>query len=153
MPTCNAYWSLRGVSLGFRPRRSLMFCSWGAEEYGGIGSGEYVEVCQWDDSSFCIFLFRNMLKYWALESFLTWTWTLLLRVILILPKSKWWFFFVYCIQIGYHQVDVAASPLLFDAIVEASKMVTHFHHVFRVFCVTHITGSKCVWSCWTNSLR
>ncbi|CAF2689426.1 unnamed protein product, partial [Rotaria sp. Silwood2] len=29
---------------GFRPRRSLMFCSWGAEEYGLIGSVEYVEV-------------------------------------------------------------------------------------------------------------
>ncbi|CAF2498907.1 unnamed protein product [Rotaria sp. Silwood2] len=29
---------------GFRPRRSLMFCSWGAEEYGLIGSVEYVEI-------------------------------------------------------------------------------------------------------------
>ncbi|CAF4768009.1 unnamed protein product [Rotaria sp. Silwood1] len=29
---------------GFRPRRSLMFCSWGAEEYGLVGSVEYVEV-------------------------------------------------------------------------------------------------------------
>ncbi|CAM4949431.1 unnamed protein product [Rotaria socialis] len=29
---------------GFRPRRTLMFCSWGAEEYGLIGSVEYVEV-------------------------------------------------------------------------------------------------------------
>ncbi|CAF1229294.1 unnamed protein product [Rotaria sordida] len=29
---------------GFRPRRSLMFCSWGAEEYGLIGSMEYVQV-------------------------------------------------------------------------------------------------------------
>ncbi|CAF1456898.1 unnamed protein product [Rotaria sordida] len=28
---------------GFRPRRSLMFCSWGAEEYGLIGSMEYVQ--------------------------------------------------------------------------------------------------------------
>ncbi|CAF0826592.1 unnamed protein product [Adineta steineri] len=28
---------------GFRPRRSLMFCSWGAEEYGLTGSVEYVE--------------------------------------------------------------------------------------------------------------
>ena len=32
------------VLLGFRPRRSLMFCSWGAEEYGLIGSIEYVQV-------------------------------------------------------------------------------------------------------------
>jgi Zn-dependent M28 family amino/carboxypeptidase len=30
--------------VGFRPRRSLMFCSWGAEEYGIIGSVEYVQV-------------------------------------------------------------------------------------------------------------
>jgi len=30
--------------VGFRPRRSLMFCSWGAEEYGLIGSVEYVQV-------------------------------------------------------------------------------------------------------------
>ena len=29
---------------GFRPRRSLMFCSWGAEEYGLMGSIEYVQV-------------------------------------------------------------------------------------------------------------
>ncbi|CAF3881286.1 unnamed protein product [Rotaria sordida] len=28
---------------GFRPRRSLMFCSWEAEEYGLIGSMEYVQ--------------------------------------------------------------------------------------------------------------
>ncbi|CAF5124521.1 unnamed protein product, partial [Rotaria sp. Silwood1] len=28
---------------GFRPRRSLMFCSWGAEEHGLIGSVEYVQ--------------------------------------------------------------------------------------------------------------
>jgi len=30
--------------IGFRPRRSLMFCSWGAEEYGLIGSVEYIQV-------------------------------------------------------------------------------------------------------------
>ncbi len=30
--------------VGFRPRRTLMFCSWGAEEYGLIGSVEYVQV-------------------------------------------------------------------------------------------------------------
>ncbi|XP_070577786.1 putative N-acetylated-alpha-linked acidic dipeptidase [Ptychodera flava] len=28
---------------GWRPRRSIMFCSWGAEEYGLIGSSEWVE--------------------------------------------------------------------------------------------------------------
>ena len=27
----------------WRPRRSLIFCSWGAEEYGLIGSYEWVE--------------------------------------------------------------------------------------------------------------
>lgn len=29
--------------LGWRPRRSLVFCSWAAEEYGLIGSYEWVE--------------------------------------------------------------------------------------------------------------
>lgn len=28
----------------WRPRRSIMFCSWGAEEYGLIGSSEWAEV-------------------------------------------------------------------------------------------------------------
>ena len=32
------------VKGGWRPRRTLMFCSWGAEEYGLIGSTEWVEV-------------------------------------------------------------------------------------------------------------
>ncbi|CAL1549053.1 unnamed protein product, partial [Lymnaea stagnalis] len=27
----------------WKPRRSIMFCSWGAEEYGLIGSTEWVE--------------------------------------------------------------------------------------------------------------
>ncbi|XP_070577790.1 N-acetylated-alpha-linked acidic dipeptidase 2-like [Ptychodera flava] len=31
------------VKEGWRPRRSIMFCSWGAEEYGLIGSTEWVE--------------------------------------------------------------------------------------------------------------
>lgn len=29
---------------GWRPRRTILFCSWGAEEYGLIGSNEWVEV-------------------------------------------------------------------------------------------------------------
>ena len=35
-----------GVMLkqGWKPRRTIMFCSWGAEEYGLIGSCEWVEV-------------------------------------------------------------------------------------------------------------
>lgn len=32
------------VKGGWRPRRTLVFCSWGAEEYGLIGSTEWVEV-------------------------------------------------------------------------------------------------------------
>jgi len=28
----------------WRPRRSIIFCSWGAEEYGLIGSTEWIEV-------------------------------------------------------------------------------------------------------------
>ncbi|CAF1046308.1 unnamed protein product [Didymodactylos carnosus] len=31
------------IEPGFKPRRSLMFCSWGAEEYGLIGSVEWVQ--------------------------------------------------------------------------------------------------------------
>ena len=35
-----------GVMLkqGWRPRRTIIFCSWGSEEYGLIGSTEWVEV-------------------------------------------------------------------------------------------------------------
>lgn len=32
--------------LGWRPRRTIVFCSWGSEEYGIIGSFEWVEVTQ-----------------------------------------------------------------------------------------------------------
>ena len=28
----------------WRPRRTIIFCSWGAEEYGLVGSTEWVEV-------------------------------------------------------------------------------------------------------------
>ena len=28
----------------WRPRRTIIFCSWGAEEYGLIGSTEWIEV-------------------------------------------------------------------------------------------------------------
>lgn len=30
--------------VGWRPRRTIVFCSWGAEEFGLTGSYEYVEV-------------------------------------------------------------------------------------------------------------
>ena len=32
------------VKQGWRPRRTLVFCSWGSEEHGLIGSTEWVEV-------------------------------------------------------------------------------------------------------------
>lgn len=32
------------VRNGWRPRRTIVFCSWGAEEYSLIGSTEWVEV-------------------------------------------------------------------------------------------------------------
>ena len=32
--------------LGWRPRRSIVLCSWGGEEYGLLGSTEWVEVCK-----------------------------------------------------------------------------------------------------------
>ncbi|XP_030854959.1 glutamate carboxypeptidase 2 [Strongylocentrotus purpuratus] len=34
------------LKIGWRPRRSVMFCSWGAEEYGLVGSTEFVEEYQ-----------------------------------------------------------------------------------------------------------
>ena len=32
------------VVVGWRPRRTIVFCAWGAEEHGIIGSREWVEV-------------------------------------------------------------------------------------------------------------
>ena len=32
------------IRTGWRPRRTVIFASWGAEEYGLIGSTEWVEV-------------------------------------------------------------------------------------------------------------
>ncbi|XP_041468026.1 N-acetylated-alpha-linked acidic dipeptidase 2-like [Lytechinus variegatus] len=34
------------LKTGWRPRRTIMFCSWGAEEYGLLGSTEFVEEYQ-----------------------------------------------------------------------------------------------------------
>ncbi|XP_041467594.1 putative N-acetylated-alpha-linked acidic dipeptidase [Lytechinus variegatus] len=34
------------IKTGWRPRRTVMFCSWGAEEYGLLGSTEFVEEYQ-----------------------------------------------------------------------------------------------------------
>ncbi|CAF2468459.1 unnamed protein product [Rotaria sp. Silwood2] len=73
---------------GFRPRRSLMFCSWGAEEYGLIGSVEYVE-------EYVKVLGARIVSYLNLDIAVD----------------------------GFYKVDVEASPMLFDAIVEAAKMV------------------------------
>ncbi|CAF1148812.1 unnamed protein product [Rotaria sp. Silwood1] len=73
---------------GFRPRRSLMFCSWGAEEYGLIGSVEYVE-------EYVKVLGARIVSYLNLDVAVD----------------------------GFYKVDVKASPMLFDAIVEAGKMV------------------------------
>ncbi|XP_070565284.1 putative N-acetylated-alpha-linked acidic dipeptidase [Ptychodera flava] len=41
MEVSRAYGKL--VKQGWRPRRSIIFCSWGAEEFGLIGSNEWVE--------------------------------------------------------------------------------------------------------------
>lgn len=32
------------IILGIRPKRTIVFCSWGAEEHGLFGSTEWVEV-------------------------------------------------------------------------------------------------------------
>ncbi|CAF4274049.1 unnamed protein product, partial [Rotaria sp. Silwood2] len=73
---------------GFRPRRSLMFCSWGAEEYGIIGSTEYVE-------EYVKVLGARVVSYLNIDA----------------PVQ------------GNYTIHVKASPMLFDIIVEASKMV------------------------------
>ncbi|CAM4743118.1 unnamed protein product [Rotaria magnacalcarata] len=73
---------------GFRPRRTLMFCSWGAEEYALIGSVEYVE-------EYVKVLGARIISY--------------LNVDIAVE--------------GNHTVDIKTSPMLFDIIVEASKLV------------------------------
>ncbi|CAM2718149.1 unnamed protein product [Rotaria socialis] len=73
---------------GFRPRRTLMFCSWGAEEYGLIGSVEYVE-------EYVKVFDARIISYLNLDVAVE----------------------------GNHTVDIKTSPLLFDIIVEASKLV------------------------------
>ncbi|CAF3820340.1 unnamed protein product [Rotaria sp. Silwood1] len=73
---------------GFRPRRSLMFCSWGAEEYGLIGSMEYVQ-------EYVKVLGARIVSYLNVDS---------------------------AVQ-GNHTILVKTAPMLFDIIVEASKMV------------------------------
>ena len=40
------------LPIGWRPRRSIVLCSWGGEEYGLLGSTEWVEVCSYPTHSF-----------------------------------------------------------------------------------------------------
>ncbi|CAF4802623.1 unnamed protein product [Rotaria sp. Silwood1] len=73
---------------GFRPRRSLMFCSWGAEEYGLVGSVEYVQ-------EYVKVLGARMVSYLNVDVAVE----------------------------GNHTVSINTSPMLFDVIVKAAKMV------------------------------
>ncbi|CAF1329620.1 unnamed protein product [Adineta ricciae] len=73
---------------GFRPRRSLMFCSWGAEEYGLIGSVEYVE-------EYVKVLGARVVSYLNMDIAVE----------------------------GNYTIKARSAPMLFDIIVEASKMV------------------------------
>ncbi|CAF0745500.1 unnamed protein product [Adineta steineri] len=73
---------------GFRPRRSLMFCSWGAEEFGLIGSVEYVE-------EYVKVLGARIISYLNIDIAVE----------------------------GNYKLRVNTSPLLFDIVIEASKMV------------------------------
>ncbi|CAF1561470.1 unnamed protein product [Rotaria sp. Silwood1] len=73
---------------GFRPRRSLMFCSWGAEEYGAIGSFEYVQ-------EYVKVLGARVVSYINLDVAVR----------------------------GNYTVEAAASPILFDVIIEAAKLI------------------------------
>ncbi|CAF1474642.1 unnamed protein product, partial [Adineta steineri] len=73
---------------GFRPRRSLMFCSWGAEEYGLVGSVEYVQ-------EYVKVLGARIISYLNVDIGVE----------------------------GNYKLRVNTSPLLFDIIIEASKMV------------------------------
>ncbi|CAF2097700.1 unnamed protein product [Rotaria magnacalcarata] len=73
---------------GFRPRRSLMFCSWGAEEYGLIGSIEYIQ-------EYVKVLGARIVSYMNLDIAVN----------------------------GAYYVNIKSSPVLFDAIIKAAKMV------------------------------
>ncbi|XP_037804031.1 N-acetylated-alpha-linked acidic dipeptidase 2-like [Penaeus monodon] len=83
---------------GWRPRRSIVFCSWGAEEYGLIGSTEWVEVRAYLFLFFS-FILRN--KIGGLTMFHVNTDTCASGPILHAP----------------------GSPLLWDPIVKIAKMV------------------------------
>ncbi|CAF4423287.1 unnamed protein product, partial [Adineta steineri] len=83
-----------------------MFCSWGAEEYGIVGSVEYVQVP-------VLWIVNNTLnKDIFLQEYVK---VLGARIISYLNVD---------IGVeGNYKLRVNTSPLLFDIIIEASKMV------------------------------
>lgn len=47
--------------LGWRPRRTILFASWDAEEFGLLGSTEWAEVSGWCATIY-IFIMRQQFK-------------------------------------------------------------------------------------------
>jgi hypothetical protein len=140
-------------SVGFRPRRSLMFCSWGAEEYGLIGSVEYVQVCIVTNNTLqssspnYTSPFRNMLKYWELVLFPIWMWMLLLKVILLLLIGMIAFGILYLTRKLYSWCQSFSNVVWCDC--RSSKTGECIHHIVLLVLI-RIAGSKCIWSCWTE---
>jgi hypothetical protein len=135
-------------SVGFRPRRSLMFCSWGAEEYGLIGSVEYVQVCivtnntlQSSSPNYAS-PFRNMLKYWELVLFPIWMWTLLLKVILLLLIGMIAFGILYLNRKLYSWCQSFSNVVW--CYCRSSKTGEYIHGIFFLVLIG-IKGSKCIW--------
>ena len=51
--------------LGWRPARSIKFCSWGGEEAGGLGSTEFVDVGK--NHTFVTFAYSQFLTSFAIQ--------------------------------------------------------------------------------------
>ncbi|XP_067682575.1 N-acetylated-alpha-linked acidic dipeptidase 2-like [Haliotis asinina] len=87
----------------WRPRRSIVFCSWGAEEYGLLGSNEWVE-------EYVKTLGARTVAYLNVDTAVS----------------------------GNHSIAIAATPLLYRAVYEATKRALLssyplYHSVYETF--------------------
>jgi len=123
-----------------------MFCSWGAEEYGLIGSVEYVQVYtifKLIVTTNEIFIFQEYVKVLGARvvSYLNMDIAVegntLVRSIIIISSF-------YFSPTGNYTIHAKASPLLFDIIVEASKMVKVFLIKYDKFSLIFDIDSKCI---------
>ncbi|CAF1640902.1 unnamed protein product [Rotaria sordida] len=91
---------------GFRPRRSLMFCSWGAEEYALIGSLEYVQ-------EYVKVLGARIVSYLNVDNAVEGKMCIINVEMITLLMFK----------TGNYTINIDTSPLLFDIILQAAKMI------------------------------